>query len=587
MSRVRDTFEAVGAWGAVGALVAVVMAGCTSAPSVEPATMVLRDGKIVTMDPAKPEVRAMAVRGDRIVALGTMAEIEPYVGPATEIVDLSGLTAVPGLIEGHGHFMGLGQSRQVLDLMDVTSWEEIVRLVGEAAAKAQPGDWIRGRGWHQEKWTSVPQPNVEGFPLHEALSKVSPNNPVLLEHASGHAAYVNARAMEVSGITAATKNPPGGEILRDRGGRPIGVLRETASDLAEDALAKAMAGRTPEQRAADGRKTIQLAVQAALEKGVTSFQDAGESFATIDLLKQAADDGLLGIRLWVMVRDSNENIAAKMASYKAVGLANQHLTIAAIKKTIDGAIGSRGAWLLEPYSDLPSSTGLNTAPVEEVKALAALAAANGVQLGVHAIGDRANRETLDIFEATFKANPTVKDWRWRIEHAQHLHPTDIPRFGQLGVIASMQGIHATSDAPYVRARLGDARVDAGAYVWQKLLSSGAIVSNGTDVPVERIDPMPNLHATITRTLKDGTVFMPAERMSREEALRSYTFNAAYAAKEETLKGSLAVGKLADVTVLTKDLMTVAEDEIPGIGVAYTIVGGKVAYRGAAAKATSR
>lgn len=569
------------------ATVSAVLAGCTSAPQIEPATMVLRDGKIVTMDPAKPEVRAMAVRGDRIVALGTMAEIAPYVGPATEVVDLSGLTAVPGLIEGHGHFMGLGQSRQVIDLMDVTSWEEILRLVGEAAAKAQPGEWIRGRGWHQEKWSSVPQPNVEGFPLHETLSKVSPNNPVLLEHASGHAAYVNAKAMEVSGITAATKNPAGGEILKDRNGRPIGVLRESASDLAEDALAKAMAGRTPEQRAADGRKTIQLAVQAALEKGVTSFQDAGESFTTIDLLKQAANEGLLGIRLWVMVRDSNENIAAKMASYKAVGLANQHLTIAAIKKTIDGAIGSRGAWLLAPYSDLPTSTGLNTAPVEEVKALAALAAANGVQLGVHAIGDRANRETLDIFEATFKATPSVKDWRWRIEHAQHLDPADIPRFGQLGVIASMQGIHATSDAPYVRARLGDARVDAGAYVWQTLMKSGAIVSNGTDVPVERIDPMPNLHATITRRLKDGTVFMPAERMSREEALRSYTYNAAYAAKEETLKGSLAVGKLADVTVLTKDLLTVAEDDIPGIGVAYTIVGGKVAYRGAAATTTAR
>jgi predicted amidohydrolase YtcJ len=571
------------------ALLAALTMGvaCTSAPAIEPATMVLRDGKIVTMDPAAPEARALAVRGDRIVAVGTVAQIEPYVGPSTEVIELSGLTAIPGLIEGHGHFMSLGQSRMVLDLMDVTSWDEIVRLVGEAAARAQPGEWIRGRGWHQEKWTSVPQPNVEGFPIHDALSKVSPNNPVLLEHASGHASYVNARAMEVAGITAATRNPAGGEILKDRGGRPIGVLRETASDLAEDALAAWMAKRTPEERIANAKKTIELAVQASLEKGVTSFQDAGESFATVDVLKRAADEGLLGIRLWVMVRDSNENIAAKMASYKAVGLANHHLTIAAIKKTIDGAIGSRGAWLLEPYSDLPTSTGLNTAPVDEVKALAALAAANGVQLGVHAIGDRANREVLDIFEATFKANPAVTDWRWRIEHAQHLSRADIPRFGQLSVIASMQGIHATSDAPYVRARLGDTRVNDGAYVWQKLMKSGAIVSNGTDVPVERIDPMPNLHATITRKLKDGSVFLPDERMTREEALRSYTYNAAYAAKEEMLKGTLAAGKLADVTVLTKDPMTVPEDDIPGIGVVYTIVGGKVAYRGAAAKATSR
>jgi predicted amidohydrolase YtcJ len=571
-------------WRMAGMAAALAaLAACASEPAIEPATMVVKNGTIVTMEAATPEVQALAVRGDRIVATGTTAEIEKYVGPATEVVDLAGLTAIPGLIEGHGHFMGLGQSRMVLDLMDVTSWDEIVRLVGEAAAKAPPGEWIRGRGWHQEKWTSVPQPNVEGFPLHDALSKVSPNNPVILEHASGHATYVNAKAMELAGITAATKSPAGGDILKDRAGRPIGVLRETASDLAEDALAASIAKRTPEERAADARKVIEAAVQASLEKGVTSFQDAGESFATVDVIKQAAEAGALGIRLWVMVRDSNENIAAKMASYKAVGLANNHLTIAAIKKTIDGAIGSRGAWLLAPYSDMPTSTGLNTSPVEEVRALAGLAAANGVQLGVHAIGDRANREVLDIFEATFKANPTVKDWRWRIEHAQHLAVSDIPRFGQLGVIASMQGIHATSDAPYVRARLGEERVAEGGYVWQKLMKSGAIVSNGTDVPVERIDPMPNLHATITRRLKDGTEFFPDQRMTRQEALKSYTWNAAYAAKEETLKGSLGVGKLADITVLSKNIMTVPEAEIPATDVVYTIVGGKVAYRGAAAK----
>lgn len=571
-------------WRMAGMAAALAaMAACASEPAIEPATMVVKNGTIVTMEAATPEVQALAVRGDRIVATGTTAEIEKYVGPATEVVDLGGRTAIPGLIEGHGHFMGLGQSRMVIDLMDVTSWDEIVRLVGEAAAKAQPGEWIRGRGWHQEKWSTVPQPNVEGFPLHDALSKVSPNNPVILEHASGHATYVNAKAMELAGITAATKSPAGGDILKDRSGRPIGVLRETASDLAEDALAASIAKRTPEERAADARKVIDAAVQAALEKGVTSFQDAGESFATVDVIKQAAEQGALGIRLWVMVRDTNENIAAKMASYKAVGLANNHLTIAAIKKTIDGAIGSRGAWLLAPYSDMPTSTGLNTSPVEEVRALAGLAAANGVQLGVHAIGDRANREVLDIYDATFKANPSVTDWRWRIEHAQHLAASDIPRFGQLRVIASMQGIHATSDAPYVRARLGEERVAEGGYVWQKLMKSGAIVSNGTDVPVERIDPMPNLHATITRRLKDGTEFFPDERMTRQEALKSYTWNAAYAAKEETLKGSLAVGKLADITVLSKNIMTVPEAEIPATDVVYTIVGGTVAYRGAAAK----
>ena len=357
------------------------------------------------------------------------------------------------------------------------------------------------------------------------------------------------------------------------------MLVETAQGLADAAYSAWKATKTPEARAADQRRQIELAVQAALEKGVTSFQDAGESFATIDVIKQAADAGALGIRLWVMVRDTNENIAAKMASYKAVGLHDNHLTIAAIKKTIDGAIGSRGAWLLEPYTDVPTTSGLNTSPVDEVKALAELAATNGVQLGVHAIGDRANRESLDIFEATFKAHPDMKDARWRIEHAQHLSADDIPRFATLGVIASMQGIHATSDAPYVTARLGEARVKEGAYVWRKLIDSGAIVSNGTDVPVERIDPMPNFHASVARTMKDGTPFTPEQRMTRQEALKSYTWNAAYAAKEETLKGSLAVGKLADVTVLTKNILTVPDAEIPSTGVAYTIVGGTVAYTG--------
>jgi predicted amidohydrolase YtcJ len=567
------------------ALAALAASGCRGAAVVEPATMVLRGGTIVTMNDAVPDAQALAVRGDRIVALGSADEIAAYVGPATEVIDLTGFTAVPGLIEGHGHFLGLGQSRMVIDLMDTTSWEQIVALVGAAVAQAQPGEWILGRGWHQEKWTTMPQPNVEGFPVHDALSRVSPDNPVLLEHTSGHASYVNARAMQEAGITASTPNPPGGEVLKDRSGQPIGVLRETASDLAERAMAAWTARKTPEARAADARRQIDLAVQASLEKGITSFQDAGESFAALDLLKRAADDGALGVRLWVMVRDSNENIAAKLPAYKVVGAANQHLTIAAIKKTIDGALGSRGAWLLEPYSDMPSSRGLNTAPVPEVQELAAIAAASGVQLAVHAIGDRANRETLDLFEATFTANPGVRDWRWRIEHAQHLDPADIPRFGQLGVIASMQGIHATSDAPYVPARLGQARSEEGAYVWQKLMRSGAVVSNGTDVPVERIDPMPNLHATITRKTKDGTVFFPDQRMSRTEALKSYTWNAAYAAKEETIKGSLAVGKLADVTVLSQNILTVPEDDIPATQVVYTIVGGAVKYRGAAAKTT--
>ncbi len=511
------------------------------------------------------------------MALGSNRDIEPYVGPATDVVDLAGQTAIPGFIEGHGHFMGLGQSRMVLDLMDTTSFEEIVAMVEEAVKSARPGDWIQGRGWHQEKWTSVPSPNVEGFPYHDALSRVSPDNPVYLGHASGHASFANARAMELAGVTGRTPNPQGGEIIKDPSGRPIGVFRETASRLIGRALDEWQSAKTPEQREADARRQIQAAIDEAFSKGVTSFQDAGSNFETVALFKRVAEEGGLGIRLWVMVRDSNERLRERLAQEKVVGMADNHLTVAAIKVTADGALGSRGAWLLEPYADSPGSTGLATVPMERIEETAAIAADTGTQLCVHAIGDRANREVLDVYERAFKANPDKTDLRWRIEHAQHLSAADIPRFGQLGVIASMQGVHCTSDAPYVMARLGAERAEEGAYVWQKLMQTGAIISNGTDVPVERIDPLASYYATVTRRSSDGTVFYGDQKMSREEGLKSYTWNAAYAAKEEALKGSLAVGKLADITVLSKNILTVPDEDILTTRVTKTIVGGKVVY----------
>ena len=279
-----------------------------------------------------------------------------------------------------------------------------------------------------------------------------------------------------------------------------------------------------------------------------------------------------------MVRETNASLAQNLPKYRWINSAGKRLTVRAIKKSIDGALGPRGAWLLEPYSDLPSSTGLNTTPVGELAETARIAVENGFQLCVHAIGDRANRETLDVFERTFKSHTEKKDLRWRVEHAQHLAAADIARFGQLSVIASMQGIHCTSDAPYVLARLGENRAKEGAYVWQKLMKSGAVVVNGTDAPVEDVSPIASFHASVSRKLNNGSVFFPSQRMSREEALRSYTLNAAYAAFEEDIKGSLSPGKVADITVLSKDIMSVAEDEIPATEVLYTMVGGKVVYR---------
>jgi predicted amidohydrolase YtcJ len=537
--------------------------------------LVLTNGRIVTLDRAQPEVQAMAIRDDRVYAMGTTAEIKEYVGPSTQTIDLKGRLAIPGFIESHGHFLGVGEMKMDLDLTRAKSWDEIVAMVGAAVSKAKPGEWIYGRGWHQEKWTARPEPNVEGFPTHASLDHVSPNNPVILTHASGHATFVNGQALHASEITRSTKNPAGGEILRDASGEPTGLLREQATDLVREPPLSAAAAE------ARARKAVQLADKDAISKGVTTFEDAGSPLATIDLMKKMVDEHALGVRLWVMIRQPNEVIAPKLKQYRMIDYGEGHLTVRAIKKQIDGALGSRGAWLLESYTDKPDSTGLNTATVEDIAETARLAMANNFQLCVHAIGDRANRETLDIYERAFLANPAKKNLRWRIEHAQHLNSADIPRFGKLGVIASMQGIHCTSDAPYVLTRLGPKRAEEGAYVWQKLMKSGAIIANGTDAPVEDVDPIANFYASVTRRLKDGTVFYPDQRMTRMEALRSLTRNGAYAAFEETNRGSLQKGKYADIAVLSKDILRVPESEIPTATVDYTIIAGKVVYTSAA------
>jgi predicted amidohydrolase YtcJ len=537
-------------------------------PAVAPADLVLTNGRVLTVDDTMPEAQAIAIKADRIAALGSSADVRRYVGPSTQVIDLHGQLAIPGLIDGHAHFLGVGEAQLNLNLMPTTSWDQIVAMVAEAAKTAKPGEWIVGRGWHQEKWTSRPRPNVEGFPTHPSLDAVSPNNPVVLTHASGHASFVNAKAMEISGITKATANPRGGEILKDATGNPTGLLRETASGLVRRE-------RGDEVRA---RRALELASEEALSKGLTSFQDAGSSFATIDLMKKMIDEGKIGVRLWVMIGEPNQRAAPLLANYRTIDYGNGHLTVRAIKRYMDGALGSRGAWLLSPYSDKPDSVGLNTSPLEEIAEAARLAIAHDLQLCVHAIGDRANRETLNIFEQAFKANPSKHDLRWRIEHAQHLSAPDIPRFGQLGVIASMQGIHATSDAPFVIERLGAERADEGAYVWQRLMKGGAVVSNGTDAPVEDLDPIPNYYATVTRKTKDGKAFYPDQRMSRMEALKSMTLSPAYAAFQEDSRGSLKVGKLADVTVLSRDITTVPEDQIQSARVTYTIVGGRILYR---------
>lgn len=554
-------------------LLAAVALGATitgQAPQIPPADLVLRGGKIITLDATTPDATALAARNGAIVALGTDAAVARFIGPATQVIDLNGQLAVPGLIEGHGHFTGVGENRINLDFMNTKSWDEIVHMVAEAVEKAKPGEWIVGRGWHQDKWTSRPDPNVEGFPLHAALDKVSPNNPVVLTHASGHASFVNAKAMELSGITKTTANPTGGEVLKDKNGDPTGLMRETAQGLV----------RRPGPTEDDIRKQLALADQESISKGITTFHDAGSQFRTLDVVKKMIDEGQMHVRLWMMIREPNAALLQNVDKYRVVGYGNNQLTVRAIKVTADGALGSRGAWLLEPYADKPDSFGTVPATVQTLPATAQIAIDHHMQLCVHAIGDRANREVLNIYEAAFKKNNVNgKDLRFRIEHAQHLSAADIPRFGQLGVIAAMQANHCTSDGTWVPDRIGDKRAEEGAYVWQKLMKSGAIVANGTDAPVENVDPIPNYYSAVTRKLSNGKVFYPDQRMSRIEALKSYTIMNAIAAFEEDIKGTLSLGKLADITVLTKDITTVPEEEIKTARVAYTIIGGKVVYKG--------
>ena len=552
------------------------LALCASAAFAQPADLVLRNGKIVTVNSAQPVVQALAARGDRITALGSNADAAKWIGPQTRVIDLHGELAIPGFIEGHGHFTGVGEYRLGLDLREARTWDQIVAQVARAAKQAKPGEWILGRGWHQSKWDHAPDPNVEGFPLHPSLDAVSPNNPVLLTHASGHAVFVNAKAMEAAGITRETKNPAGGEILKDASGAPTGLLRETAQQLANRAHDAYLAKRTKEQAAADLRKVIDIASKECLSKGITSFEDAGSPLETADMFRAMAARNELQLRLWVMLRGPGTT-GADLEKYRTIDAGQSHLTIRAIKHYMDGALGSRGAWLLAPYTDKPDSTGLNVEEPSAIHDAAELAIAHGYQLCVHAIGDRANRVVLDNYEAVFKEHPDKKNLRWRIEHAQHLDPADIPRFGKLGVIAAMQAIHCTSDAPYVLLRLGPKRAEEGAYVWQKLMKSGAIVGNGTDAPVEDVSPIACYYAAVTRRTKDGTVFYGDQRMTREEALKSYTWNNAYAAFQEKEKGSLEVGKLADITVLSKDILTVPDNQILATDVKYTIVGGKVMF----------
>ena len=552
---------------------------CGLNESAEKADVVYKNGMVYTMDDNAPEAKAVAVKNGRIIYVGTTSGVAAHEGEATKIIDLKGQTMTPGFIESHAHLMGIGYNKLELDLMYVKTYDELVEKVAEAVEKAEPGQWITGRGWHQSKWIEVPEKVVKGFQTHDQLSAVSPDNPVYLSHASGHASFANAKAMQLAGVNrlsieSLSAKVEGGEIIKDELGNPTGVFTERASSLV---------GRlVPQNDEERNDLALEMAIQECLEKGITSFHDAGSGQATIDRLQRFKDAGKLGIRMYVLLTGRSPELLEEW--YKRgpmIDTEDHFLTVRSIKLNCDGALGSRGAWLLEGYTDRPDHTGHETLPMEMVTEVSDKGLELGFQVCSHAIGDRANREILDRYEEAIKKNPEgAKDHRFRIEHAQHLHPDDIPRFGSLGVIPAMQAVHMSSDRPWAIDRLGEKRIVEGAYVWQKLLQSGSKIINGTDAPVEPVDPLPSFYASVSRRTLAGLPeggYEPDQKMSRTEALRSFTLDAAYGEFEEDFKGSIEVGKAADFTVFDKNIMTIPENDILKAKVAMTIVNGKVAY----------
>lgn len=530
------------------------------------ADLVLKNGMVYTMDQGRPKAQAVAIIGNQIAVVGTDADVEPYIGPETRVIDLNGQTVVPGLKESHGHLIGIGRAKMIVNLVGISGYDELIERVKAAAEKAAPGEWIRGRGWHEEKWSDRSSLTVRGFMTHHKLSEAIPDHPVYLSRADGHAALVNAKAMDMMNVGKATQPPEGGEIIKGGDGHPTGIFVDRAQKLIE----------VPPMTDSQLRQALELGIQECLTNGITMFDDAGVGNRTIRMYKAYAEQGKLDMRIYAM--------AAGLYTMRAIGkpILDQggFLTVRTVKLVADGALGSRGAALLEPYEDDPGNSGFFTTPPESVYTAAQYALKHGWQAAVHAIGDRANRMMLDMYEKAMNEFPHVKDHRFRNEHTQILDEADISRFAKLGIIASMQGIHATSDLPWAPDRLGERRTEEGGYVWQKLLKEGVKIINGTDAPVEHVNPIASFYASVTRKSPDGNPkggMYPDQRMSREEALRSYTLDAAYGSFHEDKLGSIETGKLADITVLSKDIMTVPEDEILSTEVTFTIVDGKVRY----------
>ena len=474
-------------------LIALFIFGCED----QKADMIIHNGVIYTMNDLNPITEAVAVGDGKIIALGKYRDLDPLINAKTKIINLSGAMMTPGIIEGHGHFYGLGLAKMQLDLSKTESYQDLIDMVSDAVRNSNPGEWILGRGWHQSKWSDNKDDFVKGFQTHDRLSEVSPKNPVWLKHASGHAGFANQNAMDIANVNRETEFGFGGEIIKDLSKEPTGVFNERAQGLISSHIDNNLSEDSD-------IRAIELAVKTSLENGITSFHDAGTGKKTIEILREAIKRGILKVRIYAMLTSRDTTLLNEW--YKKgpeIGTGGDLLTIRSIKLNADGALGSRGAWLIDEYTDRPGHYGMPTQSMEYVYRVAKNGLLSGFQVNSHAIGDKANREILNEYEKVFNEYPDLAaNHRWRIEHAQHVAPADIPRFGRMKVIPSIQGIHMSSDRPWAIDRLGKKRIEESAYVWRDLIDHGAILINGSDVPVEPINPIASFYASTTRkTLK--------------------------------------------------------------------------------------
>lgn len=554
-------------------LSALLLSLMPSVSRFDSADIIFKNGNIYTANEKMPRAQAIAVKGDRIVFVGSNSDAQKYVGTATRLVDLHGNTVLPGMTDAHHHLSGVGFREMTLNLEGITSLQDFLAKVKARVDQAKPGEWVTGRGWIETHW----QPPV--FPTRQDLDNVAPNNPLILTRADGHASVVNTAALKIAQVDKNTPNPFGGEISKDKQtGEPNGMLLDAAQGLVRR--------RIPPTTRDDEERAIILGVKRDIELGWTQIQDAGGSYGDVDLYKNLYGAGTIKLRIYKAVYGPGANANRLLGEGPIIGAFQNRFNVRTIKVVSDGALGSRGAALLAPYSDAPDTAGFLTVKAEELRPMLIAALRQGIQVETHAIGDRANRFILDEYETALKAVATnerkIRDPRWRVEHAQIVNPADIPRFAQLGIIPSMQPSHAIGDLFFAPSRLGISRL-AGAYAWQSFIKSGIVVPGGSDAPVERGEPMIEFYAAVARKDQKGFSaegWHPEEAVTREQALKMFTIWPAYAAFEEKLRGSIEVGKLADLTVLSADIMAIPELEILKTKCLMTVIGGEIVYEAA-------